>query len=962
MKIRLTIVVFLLSLPLWANDMEDAYQAVRQSFDMREKNAQQQLRTYLQDYPYTTYYSEVQMMIGVTQVEKKKYKNALKSFAKVKYKELDRPDQPVFFFSRGYAFMMQQDYKAAAACFKVLKDSDNPYTQQGKYYYAYCYYVEGDYKKALPEFLALENTSQYRHIVPYYIIQIDYANEQYDEVQSRAQKLLAENPDNENNAEIYRILGETAYTQGDYKQTAEYLTIYDKAYREKGKTVLREDEYMLAMAKYQQKEYAEAITAFKRVKQEKDSISESVCLYLGHCYRQTNNLEKAKLSYAAAMRFGLNKTLQEEAAFNYTLSTYESSTALGESVTAFNDFLQTYPNSVYRETIYHLLADAYMSSKNYKAALEAVEAIQNPDTKLIATKQYLRYQIGVDAFVQGRMQDTEKYMTLLIEDKPSEYSNDALYYRAEARYRLRNYEGCYNDLKAYKGEQPAAVYLLGYTLFNMHQYAEAEEAFQRYIANADRTSPLYADALNRLGDCCFNNRAFKEAEQYYKQVVDLKTAGTDYALFQRGYVLGLLRRYDEKAETMEQLVASYPKSDYADDALYEIARAQLQNDKNVEAIDAYTRLMSKYPNSNLSRKASLEKGMIYRNLGQNEEAISALRYTVENYPGSEEAYTALDNLEQLYVQTNNISEYLAYLKKQPNMKGHSTTEADSLTYTAAELQYMLGNYEAALAGLMTYIQNYCTGGRYCAAATNYVADCHYRLGDTKEALYYYEQIASQSNNPYLLDAVTRAAELSYDLKNYETALTYFTRLQQLATKPQERRAAQIGVLRCNSFLNRSDAVIAAATALLEDEDITTEEREEALYNRGKMYFEGKSYGLAIVDLTPLAQDVRVATGAEAKYLLAEAYFQLGALDNAETEIMSFTQQKTQHQYWLARALVLLSDINVKRGELFQARQYLLSLQQNYKATDDIQAIVAARLAELDRLETPTTNEEEEETL
>ena len=34
--------------------------------------------------------------------------------------------------------------------------------------------------------------------------------------------------------------------------------------------------------------------------------------------------------------------------------------------------------------------------------------------------------------------------------------------------------------------------------------------------------------------------------------------------------------------------------------------------------------------------------------------------------------------------------------------------------------------------------------------------------------------------------------------------------------------------------------------------------------------------------------------------------------------MSFTRMNTQQQYWLARALVLLSDVNGGGGELFQS--------------------------------------------
>ena len=60
--------------------------------------------------------------------------------------------------------------------------------------------------------------------------------------------------------------------------------------------------------------------------------------------------------------------------------------------------------------------------------------------------------------------------------------------------------------------------------------------------------------------------------------------------------------------------------------------------------------------------------------------------------------------------------------------------------------------------------------------------------------------------------------------------------------------------------------------------------------------------------------------------------------------MSFTKQQTSHQYWLAKSLILLADINVKRNELFQAKQYLLALQKNYRVQeDDIQTIIEDKL-------------------
>ncbi|HAZ58110.1 MAG TPA: hypothetical protein DCY22_05825, partial [Bacteroides graminisolvens] len=64
------------------------------------------------------------------------------------------------------------------------------------------------------------------------------------------------------------------------------------------------------------------------------------------------------------------------------------------------------------------------------------------------------------------------------------------------------------------------------------------------------------------------------------------------------------------------------------------------------------------------------------------------------------------------------------------------------------------------------------------------------------------------------------------------------------------------------------------------------------------------------------------------------------------EILDFIDQSTPHTYWLARGFVLLSDIYMATNKKLDARQYLLSLQQNYQANDDIKGMIESRLNKL----------------
>jgi tetratricopeptide (TPR) repeat protein len=143
--------------------------------------------------------------------EKKDYAGALQYFNQVNDKRLGSRERVEFLFCKGYAALETKNYTQALTIFKELKGMDTRYNLSATYYYAYSEYALGNYAAALPEFLKIEDNPAYKNIVPYYIVQIYYAQKEYSKLTERGEALLRNNPDNKNNAEIYRIMGEIAY-------------------------------------------------------------------------------------------------------------------------------------------------------------------------------------------------------------------------------------------------------------------------------------------------------------------------------------------------------------------------------------------------------------------------------------------------------------------------------------------------------------------------------------------------------------------------------------------------------------------------------------------------------------------------------------------------------------------------------------------------------------------------------
>ena len=256
---------------------------------------------------------------------------------------------------------------------------------------------------------------------------------------------------------------------------------------------------------------------------------------------------------------------------------------------------------------------------------------------------------------------------------------------------------------------------------------------------------------------------------------------------------------------------------------------------------------------------------------------------------------------------------------------------------------MNGSYPQAITGMQSYLSKFCPGGRYCTMAQYYLADSYYRSADKVNALKSYQELLNIKGNQYTSEATLRCAEITYDQKDYASSLKYFKQLQSEGQTTENKNIGRLGVLRCSNFLNDYQTTVTIVNEIMTEPQSSPELKSEALYNRAKAYLALNKLNEASVDLKVLAAETRTANGAEAKYLLANVYFEQDKQKEVETEVMDFAKKNTPHQFWLARSFVLLSDVYIKQNNDFQAKQYLMSLQKNYTVADEIQTMITDRL-------------------
>lgn len=934
---------------------EAEYMLVCSAYELKDKNSITLLRNYLEKYPDTPYANRIYALLAAGYFYEEKYDEALALFNSAQLDLLGNEERDDMTYLLATCYLKTGNVKEAAIWFETLKASSKKYDNDCAYYISYIRYTQKRYDEALKGFLPLQDNPKYKALVPYYIAEIYAIRKNYDKAEIVAQNYLSAYPQNEHAAEMYRILGDASY---HFRKYHEAINAFE-SYLERDASPRRDALYMLGLSYFQTGVYSKAAETLGEVTGANDALTQNAYLHMGLSYLQLAEKNKARMAFEQAAASNADMKIKEQAAYNYALCIHETSySAFGESVTVFEKFLNEFPNSQYTEMVSNYLVEVYLNTRSYEAALKSIERIAHPGTRIMEAKQKILFQLGTQAFANASFEQAIGYFnqSVAIGQYNRQTKADALYWRGESYYRLNRMTEAARNFREYlqlteqtNNEMYAlANYILGYTAFHQKDYAQARNWFLKYIQlekGENRTA--LADAYNRIGDCFLNERNFDEAKHYYAQAESMNASSGDYSFYQLALVSGLQKDYSGKITLLNRLAGKYPTSPYVINALYEKGRSYVLMNNNNQAIASFKELLSRYPESPISRKAAAEIGLLYYQDGNYDQAIDAYKLVINKYPGSDEARLAMLDLKSLYVDMNRIDEFAALAASMPGNIRFDASEQDSLTYIAAEKIYGRGRIEEAKNSFNKYLQTFPEG--------SFSLNAHYYLCLIGKEQKNYDMILLHSgklleypDNPFSEEALIMRAEVQFNLQQFADALASYKMLKEKATTADRRLLAETGMLRCAHLIKDDAETIHAATALLAEAKLTPELANEALYYRAKSYMNQKADKKALADLQTLAKDTRNLYGAEAKYLVAQQYYTAGEYAAAEKELLDYIERSTPHAYWLARSFVLLSDVYMAMDKKLDARQYLLSLQQNYHANDDIEGMIESRLEKLNK--------------
>ena len=915
------------------------------------------LKDFIRKYPVHSHVSEANYFVGRFYFYKKQYKNALEYYKILDDRDVKQDDIPEFYFKKGYCYFYNKSYDEAKSYFSKARTKTGPYQLRAIYYQAFMAYEEGQHQAALEDFLLLRNEPEYRELVPFYIAQIYFFQKKYDEV-VRVTPPLLEKVAPKHQQELNRIIALSYYNLARYKDATHYFTQYAELAKNK---IDRNDYFAMGYSFYQQKKYDTAIEYLSKTTTQKDTMSQNSYYVIADCYLQIKQLNLASQSFLEASKMDFNSEIKEDALYNYAKLQYATSgSPFNTAIKALENYINTYPYSTRSEEATSYLSAIYLSTKNYQAAIQSLDNIQSKSPAMLRAYQRCTYFRALELLNIGKNSEA---VTLLNKSLTYPLDKDmrlsAMYWKAEAAYRNQNYKDSYYDFLAYQKQDqvkkneyyPISFYSLGYSAMKNNRYSEARNTFATFSNGtiAKKDAVMLADATARIADCAYMEKEPRTAIQYYEKCEKMAQENADYAVYQQAVCFGYLKNYNKKIEQLRKLLDYYPKSSYKIDAEYELANTyHAQNDYTM-AIAAYKNFINKYPKSAYIRQAYNKMAQAYLNTQEEQMAIKTYKYVVENYPGSQEAKDAIANMETIYTEMGNTSDFFDYVRnRNVNI---STSRQDSVSYKAAENKYLRGDCETAIKGFDAYIKQF-PQGQFIAQAHFYKAECEYGMNNFTDALADYGVIINAYKTDFNETALRKSASILYNNKEYAKALNYYRQLLDIASDAATTLLANLGIMYTTYHLKNYQDALSAAKKVLATHGLENDIKSEAQLIVGRSAIELKDYATARTYLNELAMNYTNDFAAEAAYLSCLIEFESGNYSACEKRIkeMLATNYSSGADYWYASVFILYGDFyKVAKKDYFQARHTYQSIVDSYNG-EDLRNIALARIAALDKLE------------
>jgi TolA-binding protein len=925
---------------------EATYYIVVSKLRLRHSSAVEFANQFINEHPQSQLVMFVHKELGDFYFASGRFKQAGTHYRKVSLSILSSEEVDDFRFKKGYALFKAGKYEDSKEAFYPLTLKPSEHYIKATYYYGYVCYMMQDYANALRAFLKIEDTGP--QTMQLYICQMYYLKGDYQQAIDYANKVNLGKLDNEKNI----VKAKSYYRLHDYANAAKYFSESLVDYND-----LKEEElYEIGYSYYKIQDCSKAFVAFTRIANKGTALAQIASYHMGECFLKKDKKQNAYNAFFEAQRTDFDKEIKKNALLNYAKLAFELSNH-EVAIKSFNKLIDLYPQTEQAQESKKYIAAIFLATNDYKSAIPILEGLGDLDGETRTIYQRILLYRGEELYLnqdfgqsKGMFEKASKMKDVRAITAQAEFWLGEIAYRskqyAAARKHFQNFLS-YDVASSVDYLYPYASYSLGYTFFMEKNYSEAITHYQRFKTLTRQKSgsiEIQDDATLRIADCHFILGNYNAAQDGYLYVSAKKAAGSDYALYQQGMILGIQNRSQQKINVLKRISTEYPNSIYIPDAVFEIATEWMQRQNFQEAERNFRYLIEDYPSSLFVKKCYLSLGLLYYNMEKDEQALVEFKTVVKNYPGTREAKEAIGFIERIYVSMGKSDEYLKWLETVPNTQ-ISISFRDSVSYQSAFNLYLKSEFPGAINNFNNYLKEF-PKGYFIIPAQFYLATSLNKTGAMASARYYYRSLVNAGGNEFREESSKVLAQNYYNNERLDSALYYYARLESFSTDKQNLQMAYLGQIRCAYELNDKETVEKKAVRFLMMDNLTLNVRGEVQNKVGLMNYKQGILGMAKEYFGKTLESNKDRWGAEAYYYSAQILFETDSIAKAKAMALDFNNHFSGHEKWQAHCFILLAEVYKHEGDYFQAKATLNFVLDTY-SDPGVQAKAKAVMATLE---------------
>jgi len=931
-----------------------AYYIANCAIRTNKANADALMEKFVTDYPTSTKQNQAYIEVAQFFFEQGNYPKALQWFDKVDESYMSKSDSDKFNFQKGYAYFNAKKKKEATTYFNKVVNSPE-FGSQAKYYLGFMAYEGDDYKEATKYFDEVSGEEKYKEKLSYYQADMNFKLGNFQKAIDLGQKAMSKSNELEK-SELNKIIGESYFNLKQYDKAIPFLEQYAG---KKGKWN-NTDFYQLGYAYYEKKEYEKAISQFNKIIEGKDFVAQNAYYHLGLAYLNTGKKQEALNAFKNASEMDFNAQIQEDAALNYAKVSYDIGNAYQTVPAILLDFLKKYPNNSSRSEVEKLLVDSYISTKNYKEALTLLEKNRSAENK--AAYQKVLFYRGLELYNESNYQEAGKmFKSAISEQKTPEFTARATFWKAETEYVTADFQNALLSYKQFAGlaaakgtdEYKNINYNIGYTYFKLKEYDQAGNSFQAQIDNSKEDKVRLNDSYLRLGDCRFVNSKYTAANEAYAKAIEARGVDADYAQFQKAISYGFMSKNDKKIDELNNFLLMYKKSEYRDDALYELGNTYATEKKNDQALKTYDQLISEYKNGAFTSKSILKQGLIYYNSDRDALALTKFKKVAAEFPKTPEALEAVSTARLIYVDSGKVDEYATWVRTL-DFVAVTDAELDNDTYDAAFKQYSQNNSKLAITGFTGYINKFQTG-LHSLEANYYLAQLYYAEGSETKSVANYQYVIDQPRSEFTEQSLMKLAQIYLKAKDCDKSIPVLKRLDDEADAVQNKSFAQANLMKCYYDKKDYDNSVTYADKVLQNPKADANVKADAQIIVARAAIQTGDEDKAKAAYAKLSTTSKGELAAEALYY--DAYFKTkeGKFDASNVSVQKLAKNYSAYKYYGAKSLVLMAKNFYGLKDSYQATYILDNVINNFTDYPDVVEEAKKELAAIKAEESKTNS-------